>query len=150
MLEISDYILDELKDDATLITLLGADSNDSRIYSWNPPFNIIFSPIRKAAIFYRYNQNPRPTEYSYPSQKGNIYFYFSVESPDKTLTKQIGEEIVSLFESKPFSTNNWKIGNVIMNGSSEGVIGGTGSIPIHKQNVSLLLKDIFKRGLNPY
>jgi hypothetical protein len=145
MLEISKYFLDELKDDGNLSNLLGSDANDSRIYSWNPPFDIVFSNSKKAIILYRYNQNPRPTEYSYPSQRGNIYFYFSIESPDKYLTKQIGEYVISMFENSGFSTTNWKIGNVVMNGSSEGTIGGTGSIPIYKHNISLLLKEVFKR-----
>ena len=143
-------MIDQMKNSNTLSGLTGGNSSDPRIYSWNPPFVIKFSPSYPAAIFYKDNQNPRPTEYSYPSQKGNIYYYLSIESPDKNLTKQIGEYLVSLFENKPFSTTNWKIGNVIMNGTSEGIIGGTSSTPVYKQNISFLFKEIFKRGSNPY
>jgi hypothetical protein len=150
MLEISKYFLNQMKNDGSLSTLLGSDANDSRIYSWNPPFTIKFSSTYKAAIFYKDNQNPRPTEHSYPSQKGNIYYYISIESPNKNTAKQIGEYLVTLFENKPFSTDNWKIGNVIMNGTSEGVIEGTGNTPVYKQNLSFLLKEVFKRGVNSY
>lgn len=145
MLEITKYFIDAMKNDNGLSTLLGSDANDPRIYSFNPPFIINFSPTYKAAIFYKDNQNPRPTEYSYPSQKGNIYYYFSIESPNKNLAKQIGEYLVSKFENKPFVTTNWRIGNVIMNGTSEGIVDGTGTTPVHKQNLSFLLKEVFKR-----
>lgn len=145
MLEISKYFLDEMKADASLNILTGADAIDTRIYSFNPPFNIVFSSTYKAAIFYKDNQNPRPTEHSYPSQRGNIYYYFSVESPNKNLTKQIAEYLISKFENKGFSTTNWRIGIVVMNGSSEGAIEGTGTTPVYKQNISFLLKEVFKR-----
>lgn len=150
MLEISTYFITQMKADVTLSALTGGDSSDSRIYSWNPPFAIKFSPTYPAAIFYRDTQNPRPPNYSYPSQKGNLYYYFAIESPNKTLAKQISEYIITLFENKSITTTNWKVGIVVMNGSSEGVIGGTGATPIHKQSLSFQLKEVFKRGLNPY
>lgn len=145
MLEISKYIIDLMKNDASLSALTGGNANDPRIYSWNPPFVITFSSTYPAAIFYKDNQNPRPTEFSYPSQKGNIYYYLAVESPNKTLAKQIQEYLVSLLENRSFSTTNWRIGNILMNGTSEGVVGGTGTTPVHKQNISFLLFPIFKR-----
>jgi hypothetical protein len=145
MLEISKYFVDQMKDDNTLSTLLGSDDNDSRIYSYDPPFTITFSPTYKAAIFYQDNQNPRPTEYSYPSQRGNIYYYLSIESPNKNLAKQIGEYLVSMFENKGFVTTNWRVCIVVMNGTSEGVVGGTTITPIYKQNLSFLLKEVLKR-----
>lgn len=145
MLEISKYFVDEMKADVSLSALTGADASDTRIYSFNPPFPITFSSIYKVAIFYKDNQNPRPTEYSYPSQRGNIYYYLSIESPNKNLAKQVGEYLISKFENKGFSTTNWRIGIVVMNGTSEGVIDGTGTTPIYKQNLSFLLKEIFKR-----
>lgn len=145
MLEISKYFIDAMKIDVSLTALTGADVTDSRIYSFNPAFTVVFSPTYKAAIFYKDNQNPRPTEHSYPSQRGNIYYYFSIESPNKNLAKQIEEYLVTKFENKAFVTTNWRIGNVVMNGTSEGVINGTGTTPIHKQNLSFLLKEVFKR-----
>lgn len=145
MLEISKYFVDTMKADTSLTALTGADITDYRIYSFDSAFTITFSNTKKAAIFYKDNQNPRPTEHSYPSQKGNIYYYLSIESPNKNLAKQIGEYLVSLFENKGFSTTNWRIGNVVMNGTSEGVVDGTGTTPVHKQNLSFLLKEIFKR-----
>lgn len=145
MLEISKYFVDTMKADVSLNILLGSDASDSRIYSFDPPFTVTFSPTKKAAIFYKNNQNPRPTEHSYPSQKGNIYYYFSIESPNKNLAKQIGEYLIDLFGDKQFSTTNWRIGMTVMNGTSEGVVDGTGTTPVHKQNLSFLLKEIFKR-----
>lgn len=145
MLEISKYFIDEMKADVSLSALTGADVSDSRIYSVNPPFTITFSTIKRAAIFYKDNQNPRPTEYSYPSQRGNIYYYFSIESPNKNLSKQIVEHLIDKFENKGFSTTNWRIGIVVMNGTSEGSLEGTGTTPIYKQNLSFLLKEVFKR-----
>lgn len=150
MLEISTYFVTQLKADIGLSALTGGDSSDSRIYSYNPPFPIKFSSTYPAAIFYRTRQNARPESYSYPSQKGNLRYYFSVESPNKTLAKQIAEYIITLFENKSIITTNWKVGVVVMAGSSEGMIGGTSSTPIHKQSVSFQLKEVFKRGLNPY
>jgi hypothetical protein len=149
MLEISKYLLDSIKADNSLKTLLGADSSDERTYSWNPPFQILFSSTYKAAIFYRDSQNPRPTLNSYPSQKGNIYYYFSIESPNKNLVNQIAEYLISKFDNKPFVTTNWRIGSLILNQSAEGVIGGTATTPIYKRNLSFLMGNIFKR-TNPY
>ena len=145
MLEISKYFIDQMKADASLSTLIGSDASDSRIYSFNPSFKVIFSSEKKAAIFYKENQNPRPTMFSYPSQRGNLYYYFSVESPNKNLTKQIGEYLIAKFENKGFSTTNWRIGITIMNGNSEGAVGGTDVTPVYKQNISFLLKEVFKR-----
>jgi hypothetical protein len=145
MLELNKYFIDAMKADSGLNALTGGDSTDYRIYQFNPPFTITFSSIKRAAIFYRDNQNPRPTLHSYPSQRGNIYLYFSVESPNKTLTQQVAEYIINKFENKGFYTTNWRVLNVIMNGSSDGEFAGTPTTPVYKRNISFLLLNVFDR-----
>lgn len=146
MLEITKWFIDQLKADSTLSGMLGANAQDNRIYSWDFPTTITYSASLKAAIFYKENQNPRPFMHSYPSQRGNIYYYFSIVSPNKTLANQIVEYLVSKFENRGiFNTTSWRIGNIIMNGSAEGVNEGTPTNPLYKRNLSFLLAEIFRR-----
>lgn len=146
MLEIDKYFLDTMRNDSGLSVLIGADVSDDRMYSWDYPSVIEFNDSYKAAIFYKDNQNPRPEMHSYPSQRGNIYYYFSVVSRDKSLTKEVAEYIINMFENcGVFNTENWRIGNIIMNGNSEGSNEGTPTNPLHKRNISFLLKEVFKR-----
>jgi hypothetical protein len=145
MLEIDKYVVDKIKNDATISGYTGKDANDSRVYTYRPSVDVIFSPKYPAAIFYRDNQNPQPKEYSYPSQVGDIYYYFQVVSDNKTLTKQIGERLVSIFKDISITTTNWRVLIVKSNGNSEGVPEGTPTKPLYVRNVSFLLREVFER-----
>lgn len=145
MLEIDKYIMDAIKGDATISGYTGKTSSDPRVYSWMPSQDVIFSSTYPAAIFYRDNQNPHPIEYSYPSQIGNIYYYFQIVSNSKTLTKQIAERLITLFKDTSVTTTNFRVLIIKQNGNSEGITEGTATKPLYVRNVSLLLKEVFER-----
>jgi len=162
--EITDFVLDIIKANAPISALLGTvnplpeddpeydplwSPDDPRIYQWEPPDEIEFSEEKKAAIFYRHNQNPNPVLSSYPAQKGNIYFYFQCVSYDKTIALDLAEKISNLIaptENLGFSTTNWRIGYVMMNGNSDGRNEGTVKFPLYTRNLSLLFEGVFARG----
>jgi len=147
MQEIIEYILDKMRDDSVLPTMLGSSEADDRIYGWNPPFDILYSDSEKAAIFYKESQDPRGNEFSFPSQKGNIKFILQVVSPDKTLVIEIYDYLDTLFcdpYSNSFETDNWRVLVTKNDGYSSGEIGNPGKI-LHVGNFFLSLEEIFKR-----
>lgn len=146
-LEICEQIVKTIKEDGAIQTYTGYTVSDPRIYSWNPMFNIIYATERPVAIFHRYNQSPdpNPNKSSYPTQKGNIYFYFQVKSPDKTLATRCAERIENLFCGQPLSSDNYRIGIIKSNGNNDGATEGTSTRPIYVRNCNLLLKEIFKK-----
>lgn len=143
-LEICDKVLDTIKSDGAISSYTGYSVNDSRIYSWNPMFNITFSPTQKAAILFRYAQSPDPMEKSYPTQRGDVYFYFQIKSPDRTLAARIGERIENMFRDKPLQSDNYKALVVFPNGNNDGDAEGTVTRPVYVRNVNLIFKQIFK------
>lgn len=145
MLEISKYMMDTLKNDATITGYTGKTVSDTRIYTWNPPIDIVFSSTYPAAIFYRERQDMRPSRFTYPAQKGDIYYYFQVVSTNKTLTKQIAERMITLFDELSITTTNWRVGIVKLNSSADGNIEGTATKPLYTQNISFYLKEVLRR-----
>ena len=143
-LEICEGLLDTIRSDTAIQTYTGYSVSDTRIYSWNPMFNVIFSPTQKVAIFFRYNQNPLPVNFSYLTQRGDIYFYFQIKSPDKTLGIRCTERIENLFRDKPLTTDNYNVKIIECLGSSEGNVEGTVTRPVYVRNMSLKLKHVFK------
>ena len=146
-LEICEEVIKTMKEDSAIQAYTGYTVNDPRIYSWNPMFNIIFATERPVAIFHRYSQapDPNPERSSFPTQKGNIYFYFQVKSPDKTLAMRCAERIKNLFRNQPLNSDNYKIGIIRSNGNNDGTTEGTPTRPIYVRNINLLLKEIFKK-----
>lgn len=145
MLEIDKYMMDAIKADATISGYTGKTASDSRVYSWKPSKDVVFSTTYPAAIFYKDNQNPQPSEYSYPYQVGNVYYYFQIVSNNKTLTKQIAERLNTLFKDTSITTTNFRVLTVKPNGNAEGADEGTPTNPLYVRNVSFLLKEVFER-----
>ena len=145
MLEISEYLLNILKYDATITSLTGAISSDYRIYSWKPAFDIIFSSTKEAAIFYSSFQDKRKHDWSYPSQIGDITYFFQSSSLNKTTAQQVIERINDLFDNYSFSTTNYNILSMMCNGKKEGPLEGTATRRIYGETISFLLRDICSR-----
>jgi len=149
MLEIDKYIMDVIKASTYISNLTGAVFGDYRIYTWEPPFDVIFSTTKKAAIFYKERHFGSPKEFSFPSQKGNIQYIIQVVSPTKVITKQIVEELDKIFCSEMYSgfvTDNWKIGVVKNDGVVEFQIESKESTkPLYIRTIYLLLKEVFYR-----
>lgn len=143
MLELDKYFVDALKADATITSYTGKVATDSRIFTWNPSFDVEFSTSKPAAIFYSDNENMRGSVASYPTQKGNINYFFQIVSIDKTKAKQIAERIIILFEEKGFTTTHWKVGIVKKITNKDGVNEGTPTKPLHSRIVSFILKEVF-------
>ena len=147
MLEIDKYFIDKFKADATLISLMGINANDPRIYMFNPPFDVTYSSTQLAALFYRNSSDRRPEQYSYPSQRSNLTYYFECVSPNLTRAKQVIERIIRLLENQSVLTTNWRVGVLINAGEGEGVEpGGTPTNPLYKRMVAFFCKEVFYRG----
>jgi len=145
MLEISEYLLNILKYDATITSLTGATATDTRIYSWKPAVDILFSSTLKAAIFYTSFQDKRPFSWSYPSQIGNITYFFQSSSLSKLILQQVIEQINILFDNYFFSTENYNILSMMCSGKKEGPLEGTATRRIYGETISFLLRDICSR-----
>lgn len=148
MLEITKYILDQLRADSILMDHLGGTETDSRIYSWEPPFDIIYDSNKEAALFYKDEQFSKDKHFSFPSQKGNINYYFQCVSPNKTLSQLVIERIEEILCDEYYSgfeTTNWKVLLVKNNGTSDGeIVGNTGKI-LYVRNIIINLKEVFRR-----
>lgn len=148
MLEISDYLIGVIETDVTLKGYLGGTADDSRVYPWDTPYQIIYSDSLKAALFWRNNQNPVPVNFSYPAQIGNFYYYFQVVSSDKSLANQIEERLIALLApvtNSGFKTTHYRVGFVLNNGVGEGSNEGTTKAPLYSRVISLMLKEVFTR-----
>jgi hypothetical protein len=150
MLEITDEFVDILRLDSTIISLTGLNSSDMRIYSWNPPFDIIYNSTYKAAIFIRDTQFGRVSNYwSYPSQLPDIMYYFACVSPTKTTTNQLEERIRQLLDMYSFDTLNYRIGVITLNNVVDGINDGTPTKPLYSRITSFTLREVFMRPGSP-
>lgn len=146
MLEIKAGILNYLLGDSELRTLLNSDSNDDRVYSWNPPQDIVYSDSKRSAIFYRLFVNQKPTIRSYPQQFSNMFFYLRVVSKSELDTELISEQIIKLLDEQyGFLTDNWSIKKIVLANYNDGKNEGTPSFPLYVKNLSFSFNNIFQR-----
>ena len=145
-LEFDEYVATTIEDDSVIQSYMGGTIDDSRLYPWNPPFDPTFSSTYPGALFFMSDQYERPDEYfSYPSQKGDIVFRFQVVANDKTLVRQITDQLVLLFEDIPITTDSWRALDVKVTGNLEGDQTGTPTNPLYTRLISFRFSTILKR-----
>lgn len=146
MLEITDHFIELLRLDSTIISLTGLTNSDMRIYSWGPPFDIVYTSVYKAAIFIRDSQTTRMRDkWSYPSQLPDIMYYFACVSPSKTISHELEERIRQLLDLYSFATLNYRVGIVMLNNVIDGINEGTPTKPLYSRVISFALKEVFTR-----
>jgi len=145
MLEITKYLVDTLINSNSIKTLLGGDISDSRIYSWNPPFDVVYTTAKPAAVFYYSESGKRPNEFSYPQQLPDETYYFQVVSFDRTKVEQISELVFSLLDLYTFHTEHFSVKTMEPGGISESTFEGTPTKPLYIKNIIFELSNIFRR-----
>lgn len=145
MLEITKHLVDILINNSSLDILLGVTLSDSRIYSWNPPFDVVYNPTSPAAIFYYNESGKRPYVYSYPQQLPDETYYFQVVSIDKTKMEQIAEIIFDLFDGYVFHTEHFSVKTMEPTGKFDSDFGGTPTKILYGKLLVFDLNNLFRR-----
>jgi hypothetical protein len=145
MLEIHAEIVEIIEADSTMDNLLGATTSDTRIYSWNPSEDIIYSSSKKGAIFYREAVGKRPPRWSYPKQFSNSTLFFKVVGINQTITNQIGERLIDLFDLGTVETTNWRIATVELLSYNDSIPEGSPTNTQWTKMVTFMFSNIFKK-----
>jgi hypothetical protein len=151
--EVFQYIINLIRSNPDILSLLGGiisdppvDADDDRIYGYPGTTDIVYDSTRQAAIIYKDSLSPMPNKFSYPSQRPDSTIYFQVVGVNKTVVKQVEEELHTLLNLiPPFTTTNWKIGTIMIQGSDDSSDEGTATYPLIIRNVRMRLKEVFKR-----
>ena len=135
MLEIDAYVVNKIRTDSTMITLLGITSSDYRIYMQFPSENISYV-TSEAAIIYRNSMGSRDRKWSYPSQISNIMYFFRVLSVSQVKVRQIIERLLNLFDKSSIETASWLVKWVELMGITDGPIEGTPTNLVYSCNIT--------------
>ena len=147
MLEIDEAIIKRIEDNTEIIDYLGGNTDDSRVYSWNPAFDIVYSNSTPGAIFYQTSLTRRGV-YSYPFQRQNKFLILRVAHFSKTTASLISEKLIELFdydENNYLETENYRVLRIDLSTYSDGNNEGTASQPIYIKNLGFSFSNIFKR-----
>lgn len=147
MIEIDEYIVNTITGDATMITLMGIDASDQRVYAWYPSFDVVYSSTYPAALVFRKASGSRPGEfYSYPSQIPNISYHFRVLSKSQLVLGQVAERLIDLFDDKyNVLLTNFGIKKISVSGNSDAPTEGDAGNPIYVKTVSFSFSSVVKR-----
>jgi hypothetical protein len=147
MIEIDEYIVSTITEDATMISLMGIDANDQRVYAWYPSFDVVYTAVYHAALIYRKASGSRPGEfYSYPSQIPNINYHFRVLSKSQLVLGQVAERLIDLFDEKyNVLLTNFGIKKISVIGNSDAPTEGDAGNPIYVKTVSFSFSNVVKR-----
>jgi hypothetical protein len=146
MLEIDKAIVDRVKNDATIQTIMGGTATDRRIYAWYPTGDIIYTEGRvEVAIIYRVAVEGYAWRWSYPSQFADMQLFMRVLSISQLKLGQTAERLIDLFDKGSLQTTNWSVRWIQIVSMVEGMNEGEGTKPIHTRNVSFMLQTILRR-----
>ena len=147
MLEIDAAVIERILSDEEIKILLGSSNDDERIYSWNPPQNIVYSNNKTSALFYRNSINKRGM-WSYPSQFHNILYFFRVVSLNETKAQRIIEKLIDLFDANnnnSLETDHFSVKKIDFSNKTDSPNEGTTSFPLYVKNISFNFTNIFRR-----
>ena len=147
MLAIKKALLEYILNNQDLRNLLNADIDDDRVYSWNPPQDIVYSDNKNSAVFYRLFVNQRPGRRSYPQQFANMFLYLRIVSRSELSCELISEKIISILDEKYnfMLDENWSVKKINMTNYNDGSIEGTPTFPLYVKNISFSLAHVFQR-----
>lgn len=147
MIEIDEYVVSTITGDATMISLMGIDANDQRVYAWYPSFDVVYTSTYLAALIYRKASGSRPGgAYSYPSQIPNINYHFRALSKSQLVLGQVAERLIDLFDEKyNVLLTNFGIKKIGVVGNSDAPTEGDAGNPIYVKTVSFGFTNIVKR-----
>jgi len=145
MLEITKHFIDLITNNNSIKTLLGGDNTDSRIYSWNPPFDVVYTTVKPAAIFYKDSSNGRPEKFSYPQQIPDESYYFQVISFDKTKREQIIEIIENLLDYYTFNTEHFSVKTIQLRSKIEVDFEGGPTKVLYGKTLVYDLTNVFRK-----
>ena len=146
MIEIDEYIVTTVTTDATMISLLGVNASDNRVYAWYPSFDVTYSDTQPAALVFRKTSGSRPGEFSYPSQIPNRNYFFRCMSIDQLVLGQVAERLSDLFDEKyNINLTNLGIKKIRQLGDSDAPTEGDAGNPIYVRIVSFSFSNLVKR-----
>ena len=147
MIEIDEYIVSTIVGDATMISLMGIDANNNRVYAWFPSHDIVYNTTYPAALVFRKASGARPGEYySYPSQIPNINYHFRALSKSQLVLGQVAERLMYLFDEKYSVTlTNFGIKKISIIGNSDAPTEGDAGNPIYVKTVSFSFSNLVRR-----
>lgn len=146
MQEINEYIVNRIRTDVSIISLMGITVGDYRIYYWNPNIDIIYNSTTPAAILYRTAGKKRPSKWSYPEQKMPLFVYFRVLSYLQATANSVADRIENLFDQLNFQTTSYNVKGAEVISRVDGDCEGTPEKPIWVVHTSFDFKNVFYRG----
>lgn len=147
MLELDKEVVDIIKDDATMISLMGITTSDNRVYAWYPASDIVYTAQKDTAIIYRNSMGGRPFNWSYPSQIPNIQYFFRVLSISQLKIRQVSERLIELFDLTSISSTSWSVKWITLSSYADGMTEGSPTHPILSKNVLFSFNIVVKRGV---
>lgn len=149
MLELDQLVVSRINDDTTVSTLLGGTEEDNRIYAWYPATDISYTiGVAETAIIYRNSLGGRPFNWSYPSQIGNILYFFRVLSISQLNVRLCAERLIELFDQTSIESDNWNAKYIELNSYTDGMYEGSPTHPIISKNVTFDFKVVVNKGLS--
>lgn len=147
MLELDALVVDRIETDATMISLMGITTEDTRVYAWYPATDLEYIiNVKEVAIVYRNSMGSRPFEWSYPSQIPNITYFFRVLSISQLKVRQCAERLIELFDTTSMQSNNWTVKWIELLGIADGMTEGSPTHPIVSKNCTFSFKIVVKGG----
>jgi len=146
MIETDEYLVQKIKNDASLISLMGISGSDQRIYAWYPTFDIVYESSYPCAIVYRKSVRGRGGDWSYPNQYPDLAYYLRALSIDQLVLGQVTERLIELFdETYKDYTTSCIIGKIGINSVVDAPTEGDAGNPIFVKVVSFSFSNFFKR-----
>jgi hypothetical protein len=145
MLEIDKLVVEKIKQDSTMIQLMGITASDSRVYAWYPATDIVYTVgVSEVAIIYRNSMGGRPFNWSYPSQVPNMTYFFRILSIGQLKLRQCAERLIELFDKTSIESSNWSVKWIELGGVADGMNEGGPTLPIVSKNVTFAFSIIVK------
>ena len=145
MIEIDAAVTTRITTDNTLKGYLGATAGDTRLYSWYPVRDIVYTSSTPAAIIYGNNMGGRSHLWSFPDQIPNAIYFFRVLSIGKLKLENISERLIALFDKTSITTTHFSVKWIVIAGCTDGANEGSVTNPIFVKNVSFSFSNVFRR-----
>lgn len=148
MLELDALVVSTITSDSTMISLMGINASDDRVYAWYPSTDIVYEiGGAEVAIIYRNSMASRPFNWSYPTQIPNITYFFRILSISQLKVRQCAERLIELFDKTSIESANWSVKWIELNGIADGMYEGSPSKPIVSKNVTFAFTIVVKKGV---
>jgi hypothetical protein len=146
MLELDALVVNRIKTDATMISLMGINSLDDRIYAWYPAIDIEYIlNLQEVAIIYRNYMEGREMNWSFPSQMPNIKYFFRILSVSQLKLRQCTERLIALFDQTSLTSANWITKWIELSSVADGMMEGSPTYPILSKNVLFTFNVVVRR-----